>query len=113
MAKCILNQGLKSIVPESHPDYIASVLAYQEKAKTLRLGYTPGVIRHHFHGSKKNRKYTERWQILVKWDYSPFKHIMKNDDGLLIPTECCPVGLLDDIVDYGNERNEDEGRQSK
>jgi hypothetical protein len=113
MAKCILNKGLKSIVPESHPDYISSVLAYQEKAKTLRLGYTPGVIRHHFHGSKKNRKYTERWQILVKWDYSPFKHITKNSDGLLIPTACCPVGLLDDIIDYGKERNEDEGRQTK
>jgi hypothetical protein len=110
MAKCILNDGLKSIVPESHPDYIASVLEFQEKAKTLRLGYVPGVIRHHFHGSKKNRKYTERWQILVKWDYSPKNHITVNDDGLLIPTKGCPEGLLNDILSYGRERNEDEGR---
>jgi hypothetical protein len=111
MAKCILNQGLKSIVPESSADYIASILEYQEQAKTLRLGYTPGVIRHHFHGSKKNRKYTERWQILVKWDYSPVKHVTRNEDGLLVPTPECPAGLLMDIVEYGRERNEDEGRR--
>ena len=110
MAKCLLGKGLSSIVSESHQDYKDSVQNFQDKAKTLRFGYVPGVIRHHFHGSKKNRKYTERWQILVKWDYSPMKHITTNKDGLLVPSSDCPVGLLEDIVSYGKERNEDEGR---
>jgi hypothetical protein len=110
MAKCLLGNGLTSIVSQSHPDYKESILRFQEKAKNLRFGYVPGVIRHHFHGSKKNRKYTERWQILVKWDYSPYKHITVNQDGLLVPSSECPAGLLEDIVSYGKERNEDEGR---
>jgi len=111
MAKALLGKGLTAIVPESHQDYKDTISTFQDKAQSLRFGYTPGVIRHHFHGSKKNRKYTERWQILVKWDYSPLKHLTVNADGLLIPTEQCPAGLLEDIVAYSNERNEDEGRR--
>lgn len=110
MAKCLLGKGLSAIVPESSDTYKQSVLKFEEKARTLRFGYVPGVIRHHFHGSKKNRKYTERWQILVRWDYKPDEHITLNTDGLLIPTEKCPQGMLDEIANYGNERNEDEGR---
>jgi hypothetical protein len=110
MAKCILGKGLTAIVDESSIGYKQTVSDFQEKAKTLRLGYVPGVIRHHFHGSKKNRKYTERWQILVNWNYDPLLHITANNDGLLIPTSSCPTGLLEDIASYGNQRNEDEGR---
>jgi hypothetical protein len=75
----------------------------------LKLGYVPGVIRHYFHGSKKNRKYMERWQILVENQYNPNIHVTTNDFGLLIPTEECPQKLLDDIMQYFSERNEDEG----
>ena len=35
-------------------DYNNGMLEFQKKAKTLRLGYTPGIIRHYFHGSKIN-----------------------------------------------------------
>ena len=34
-------------------DYNNSMLEYQAKSNQLRLGYVPGVIRHHYHGSKK------------------------------------------------------------
>jgi hypothetical protein len=36
------------------------------------------------------------------------KHITQNSDGLLIPTPECPTGLLEDIMQYFRERNEDE-----
>lgn len=84
-------------------------MTFQKKACGLRLGYCPGVIRHYFHGSKKNRGYSTRWQILVKHQYSPYKHITFNSDGLLIPTKECPQELLKDIHDYFWARNEDEG----
>ena len=72
------------------------------------MGYCPGVIRHFFHGSKKNRKYRERWQILVKYHYDPFIHMMKDENGVIIPTPECPIGLLNEILQYFCERKEDE-----
>jgi hypothetical protein len=81
---------------------------FQQRVKNLRLGYVPGVIRHYYHGSKKNRKYLERWKILVKHAYNPLVHVKLNNDGLLVPTDSCPRGLLDDILGYFLERNEDE-----
>ena len=90
-------------------DYKKSVIEFEKRAQMLRLGYVPGVIRHYFHGSKKNRKYAERWQILVQNAYEPTKHITKNSDGLLIPTDTCPKKMLDEIYAYFAERNEDEG----
>ena len=61
---------------------------------------TPGIY--------PNRKYTERWQILVKHSYNPLTHITKDENGLLIPTKECPAELLEDIMNYFKERNEDE-----
>ena len=90
-----------------HQDYNNSMLDFQKKAKTLRLGYTPGVIRHHYHGSKKNRQYTERWKVLINHLYSPIKHLQYNDQGILIPTNEFSEEFKKDIMDYFRERKED------
>lgn len=108
MAYGIIYNILESVNASVHTDYKESLEYWQSKACHLRLGYVPGVIRHFYHGSKKNRKYKERWQILVTHQYSPKLHITTNQDGLLIPTPECPPGLLDDIMTYFRERNEDE-----
>ena len=108
MAFALIQKVLAAIHTNSSDNYKQSVLDFQERVKTLRLGYVPGVIRHHFHGSKKNRKYRERWQILVNHNYDPETYITKNNDGLLIPRDNCPKELLDEIFMYFKERNEDE-----
>jgi hypothetical protein len=89
-------------------DYNNSMLKFQKKAKTLRLGYTPGIIRHYFHGSKKNRNYTERWQILINHKFSPILHLVNDPSGILIPTEQFSNEFKKDIIDYFKERKEDE-----
>ena len=38
---------------EYSEEYKNDMLDYQTKAKGLRIGYVPGVIRHYYHGSKK------------------------------------------------------------
>ena len=81
---------------------------YQKKVKHLRIGYTPGVIRHHYHGTKENRKYSELWQVLVKHDYSPVKHITYDEKGILIPTPAFPEEFKKDIFNYFKERKEDD-----
>lgn len=88
-------------------DYNNSMLEYQLIASKLRLGYVPGLIRHHYHGSKQNRRYTERWQILMKHKYSPIEHVTYDDVGILIPTSTFPQDFKDDIMNYFRERKED------
>ena len=109
MSLALLGKGYQSINDAATDSYKESIEEFQDGAKHLRLGYVPGVIRHHFHGLKKNRKYMERWHILVDNAYDPSAHITKNKDGLLVPTEACPPKILEDIVKYFKERNEDEG----
>ena len=77
-------------------------------AKMLRLGYTPGIIRHYYHGSKLNRNYTERWKILMAHKYSPIEHLTYDDMGILIPTKVFPQEFIKDIYKYFVERKEDE-----
>ena len=108
MALCLIRCGAKAVNENSTDDYKQSVLDFQERVKTLRLGYVPGIIRHYYHGSKKNRRYGERWQILVKYNFSPSLHTINNQYGVLEPTKECPKELLDDIMDYFKQRNEDE-----
>ena len=108
MALCFINKGLYSINDKADNSYKQSIINFQNNCKNLRLGYIPGVIRHFYHGKKINRKYTERWKILINCNYNPFLFIKKNNDNLLIPSELCPVELLNDIFNYFKERNEDE-----
>ena len=116
MALSIIGNGLKAVDVKSTDGYKQSVHDFQNKVKNFRLGYIPGVIKHHFHGSKKNRKYTERWQILVKHLYDPFVHLEIDKSNsrntkykVIIPSSTCPKELIDDIYSYFSERNEDEG----
>ena len=104
----LLGQADKSVHLNNSQEYKQDIYDYQTRVKNLRFSYVPGVIRHYYHGSKVNRRYKERWQILVDHGYNPLIHIKKNKDGLLIPTDQCPAGLLVDILEYFKARNEDE-----
>jgi hypothetical protein len=66
------------------------------------------VVKHYFHGAKVNRRYNDRWKILVEHGYNPLTHVRRRPDGLLVPTKACPPQLLRDILTYFAQRNEDE-----
>ena len=108
MALSFIGAGDKSIHGDADESFKLSVKEFELNARNLRLGYTPGVIRHYYHGSKVNRKYSERWKILIDHKFNPDTMIKRNSDGILIPTKDCPQELLDDIMTYFKERNEDE-----
>lgn len=112
IALSLINQGLNSINPKSTKNYKNTILEFQSRVRNLRLGYVPGIIRHHYHGSKKNRKYIERWEILVKHDYDPIHHLTIDniETKCLIPSANFPAQMIMDIYTYFQERNEDEGR---
>jgi hypothetical protein len=108
MALSFINKCEKMSNENYNEDYNSSMVEWQTKAKTLRLGYTPGVIRHYYHGSKINRKYTERWKILMKHNYSPYAHLTYDSIGILVPTENFSEEFKEDIMNYFRERKEDE-----
>lgn len=112
IALSLIGNGLQSINNNVSDGYKRSIHEYQNSVCKLRLGYVPGFIRHYFHGSKENRKYSERWKILVDHQYDPYVHVTY-DRGLLIPSEKCPKELLHAIAQYFRERNEDEGFKKK
>jgi hypothetical protein len=109
MLLSLFGYGIQSLNSLTTDGYKKSIKEYENKVKTLRFGYVPTVIRHYFHGSKKNRKYSERWKILVDNKFDPLEHITYDKIGLLVPTKSCPQQLLNDIMTYFAERNEDEG----
>lgn len=111
MALSFIGHGLQTLNERTSDGYKESIVAYEARALDLnvRIGYTPGVIRHYFHGSKKNRKYSERWKILVTYEFDPYIHVTHNAEGLLVPTPECPKDLIEGIYTYFSERNEDEG----
>ena len=108
MAMSYIKNVMKSANDRYSENYLESIHDFQDRVKGLRIGYVPGVIRHYYHGSKVNRKYTERWEILIKHAYDPYLHVSYNKDGLLVPTDSCPQEFLDDILHYFEERKEDE-----
>jgi hypothetical protein len=108
MAMSIVQKAEYAINEHYTEEYRNSIFEFEKKTKLLRIGYVPGVIRHYYHGSKKNRNYGNRWKILVDNEYNPKLHITKNSDGIIIPKKECPNGLLIGIMDYFKSRNDDE-----
>ena len=108
MSFSFIGKAENSLNINTSTDYKQSLTKIQSKANMLRLGYVPGIIRHFFHGSKKNRKYAQRWEILVRNNYEPTKHITTDSNGILVPTSECPQQMLKEIYLYFAERNEDE-----
>jgi hypothetical protein len=108
MSLSLINNGLKGINDQSTDEYKKTIENFQTKMRTLRLGYTPGVIRHHYHGSKKKRGYNDRWKILTENNYNPLEHLFYDKNSLLVPTSSCPQDILDRIKEYFYDRSEDE-----
>jgi hypothetical protein len=81
---------------------------WAKNANGLSLGYVPGVIRHYYHGDKKNRKYIERNEILIDNKYNSSTHVTYDANGILIPTHECPPKILEGIKSYFSQRNEDD-----
>jgi hypothetical protein len=103
-----IGAGVKAISKENTANYLAAVRDFTGRVAHLRFSYVPGVIRHYYHGSKKNRKYTDRWKILIQHRFDPVIHLHKDEHGLLHLSPDAPARLAEDIMHYFRERNEDE-----
>lgn len=107
MAMALLGTST-SINGNAHENYKRKITGLVARVQDLRLGYTPGVIRHYFHGSKDNRQYNDRWKILIKFQYDPDVHVRKDAMGVIEPSAECPSELTDAILEYFHHRKEDD-----
>jgi hypothetical protein len=102
----------KSYHPDVSPGYKAHLHKWQERSERYikrNLGYVPMVVRHMFHGAKKNRHYGDRWKILTKWQYSPDTDLKRDTNGVyqLVVEDSRQIGLRDAMYRYFRSRQED------
>jgi hypothetical protein len=110
MANALVGRAQYSFPKDIHANYRSRVLAWQENAEASikrNVGYVPGTILHHWHGKKRDRKYRDRWEILIKNDFDPERHINYDRQRLLQLSATAPPQLRDDIRLYFRQRNED------
>jgi hypothetical protein len=98
-----------SLNQKLHEHYKLLAQIFQERCKKCikkNVGFVHGTILHHFHGNKVDRKYVDRWQILIRNEFDPLRDIVKNSRGLWQLNDS-KIQLRDDIRKYFRERNED------
>jgi hypothetical protein len=86
------------------------LLAWQERCRKQmrgKIGYVNNLLLHYWHGSRKDRGYGTRWQILVDHQFDPAVDLRTDAQGLLELTDGKPA-LRDAIRGYFSSRNEDE-----
>lgn len=89
--------------------YIDRLIGWQERAlRNIQkdVGYMPGTIYHYWHGKKTDRKYLDRWQILVRNNFDPNVDLSHDDRGIVNLTGNKPR-LRDELRLYFQQRNED------
>lgn len=72
------------------------------------VGFTPGRIEHHWHGSKVKRQYWSRWDILTKNHYDPYHDIAYDSQGVLHLSGKNKYQIEHAIMKYNRSRCEDE-----
>jgi len=68
------------------PSWSRRLHEWQERALRVthgEVGFSVGRIEHYWHGSKKNRFYRERWQLLIDTKFDADKHLMYDKSGVI------------------------------
>jgi hypothetical protein len=109
MACALVGKVEYSYHPKAHPNYIAMCHEWQrrcEKYIKQSVGYVSGGLTHFWHGSKENRHYNSRWDILLENNYNPLTDVYKDSTGLYRLHDD-NIGLRDGLKKYSRSRMED------
>jgi glycosyltransferase involved in cell wall biosynthesis len=109
MARALIGKVHESYNEKISQEYKDMLHIWQDRATEYikgNLGYMDGGLLHYFHGAKVNRRYHDRWQILVKNDFQPSLDLKKDWNGLYQLTDRTPK-LRRDIQLYFKQRDED------
>jgi len=109
MAWALLDKGVEMTPKTVTPAYRDHIQAWQDAAVYAikkDIGFVSGTILHYWHGKKRDRRYVDRWQILVKHRYDPNKDLVRDIRGVLKLTQA-GLRMRDDIRAYFRARGED------
>jgi hypothetical protein len=108
MALAMIGHVDKSIPAGVSDSYKKMIQHWQIRANALKqnIGYVEGLLIHHWHGKKRDRRYWDRRKILVENKFDPMTDIHRDFQGLYQLSEHKP-GLRDGIMHYFQSRNED------
>lgn len=73
------------------------------------VGFVDGTIVHHYHGSRANRQYWDRWKILINNKFDPNTDCRRDSQGLwqLNVHDARTIRIRDEVRAYFRQRNED------
>jgi len=108
MACALIGEAHISLPRGIHENYKKYVYSWQKRALRLHksIGFVKGTIYHFWHGKKRNRKYKERWQVLIGNNFNPSTDVHKDWQGVLTLYPGHDK-LRDQIREYFQSRNED------
>lgn len=108
MATALIGRPLLSVHEGMHPNYKMLVEQWAEGAALLKkdVGYMDGLLLHNWHGKKKDRRYVDRWKILVDNQFDPIADLRKDSQCVWQLTDR-NIRLRDQVRAYFRQRNED------
>jgi len=115
MAMAFLERAAETVPENMDQTYRNQVMDWQQKVvdNKIALKVVPTHIKHHWHGKLKNRQYMRRWDLLTKHKFNPTKHLKWNKGtGLYDWDDDCPLDLLEEIMEYFGNRQEDSSDSS-
>lgn len=119
MAMSLVGKGHLSYPGKVSDGYKRAVLGWQERAEAhihRNVGVVDGMITHWWHGPKRNRRYADRWQILVRNHFDPATDLREDRDSRLwrwARTDTPRMrNLRDEVRAYFRARDEDSTEAS-
>lgn len=109
MCAALIGMAERAIPKGMHKSFSDALLGWQERAQKYiqrDIGYVPGLLMHHWHGKKVDRKYTDRWKLLIEEQYDWTKDL-KYDPQMLWQLTDRNWQLRDKLRFYMRGRNED------
>ena len=112
MARAFMGEVLDSVNASCSTGLKDALFAWGKRAEALRgnVGFVPGLVLHYWHGSKKNRRYIDRWQILATSQFDPRTDLRRDWQGLYVLQDDGSSRMLrlrNDIRAYFRQRDED------
>ena len=87
MAMSLAGLAQQSCPGTIHENYKMMLRIYERGLKNFKVSWVDGTIIHFWHGSFADRRYKERWDILIKNAFDPFDDIGYTDEGLVQLTD--------------------------